>query len=70
MEDDKDWNKNREKGCRKKGRREKVRSPKLPDLSLDLILESANPVNLAKLAVSEWGNFQDKMNQLFSEISS
>ena len=70
MEDDKDWNKNREKGCRKKGRREKVRSTKLPDLSLDLILESANPVNLAKLAVSEWGNFQDKMNQLFSEISS
>ena len=42
----------------------KVRSPKLPDLSLDLILESANPVNMAKLAVSEWGNFRDKMNQL------
>ncbi len=70
MEDDKDWNKSKEKGCRKTGRREKVRSPKLPDLSLDLILESANPVNMAKLAVSEWGNFRDKMNQLFSEISS
>lgn len=70
MEDDKDWNKNREKGRRKKGRREKGRSPKLPELSLDLILESADPVNMAKLAVLEWGNFQGKMNQLFSEISS
>lgn len=66
MEDDKDWNEN---GSRKKNRKKGHRS-NLPDLSLDLILESADPVNLAKLAVSEWGNFRDKMNLLFDEISS
>ena len=60
MEEDEDWKKNRNSGHRSK----------ISDLSLDLILESADPVNLGKLAVSEWGNFRDKMNQLFSEISS
>lgn len=60
MEEDEDWKKNRNSGHRSK----------ISDLSLDLILESADPVNLGKLAVSEWGNFRDKMNLLFNEISS
>lgn len=60
MEDDKDWKKNRRRGHR----------PELPDLSLNLILKSADPVNLGKIAVLEWGNFRDKMNRLFEDISS
>lgn len=60
MEDDEDWAEGNEK----------QQELGIPELSLELILEAADPVALAELAVMEWGNFRDKMNRLIEYISS
>lgn len=42
----------------------------LPELSIELIADADDPVNLLKIAVEDWGNFRSKMNILFDDISS
>lgn len=42
----------------------------IPELSIDLIADAADPTKLLKIAVEDWENFRSKMNLLFKEISS
>lgn len=47
-----------------------IRRLGIPELSAELIVDAADPVGLLKIAVEDWGNFRNKMNLLFKEISS
>lgn len=42
----------------------------LPELTPELIKSAYNPIGLAEILVEEWGNFRDKMNLLFKDIST
>lgn len=42
----------------------------LPELTPDLIKSAYDPIGLTEILVGEWGNFRDKMNLLFKDIST
>jgi len=43
-------------------------NPAIPELSLELIKEAADPLGMLDIAVKEWGDFRNKMNFLYNEI--